>query len=192
MMKEKPLSQVGTKLRELFLMLAKALDVKHFDDLKIGVVEMQSSTTITVDVHGDDFGKLIGKRGVMINALKYVFERAGQRLGVKIRLILNNPKHGEIGPRPKFQPAENWDNAPIRGLVETICKVIFAAPFKVEASDSGESTSLEVIADADDIGDHRLSDLGEHLAVIVHAIGKVQGRNEVFIDLTEAKPCSQP
>jgi predicted RNA-binding protein YlqC (UPF0109 family) len=182
----KELSPSGIQLRETFILIAAALDVKHFDDLVINVVEMQSSTTITIDVHGDDFGKLVGKAGVMINSLKALFEIAGVRLGVKVRLILNNPKHGEIGDRPKFQTATNWSNEPIRQLLEKVCKLVFMSPFKVNAGDTGEATTLEIIAEPNERALRQSFRLGKSLGVIFHAVGKVQGRIEVFVDLAPA------
>lgn len=181
--KEKQQTTVGTQARELFIALALALDVKHADSLTIGVSELQSSTTLTVQAHADDHGKLVGSGGVMINALKSLFALVGNKQGVRVRVVLNHPKPGEIGPRPRFQAATNWNNEPIRLLAEKVSAAIFSRPFTVKAADAGETTTLEIVADDSDPALSSANVIESAFATIFHAVGKTQGRNEVFVDL---------
>ena len=59
--------------------------VDHPEDVQIEEVEGERDLTIVeVSVHPDDMGKIIGKRGRMIRAIRVLSKAAGQRSGDNI------------------------------------------------------------------------------------------------------------
>ena len=56
------------------------------DDVKVEVIDGSKSSVIEIRVHDDDIGKLVGKGGKTIQALRQISVTIGARLGRKVRL----------------------------------------------------------------------------------------------------------
>lgn len=172
----------GIELRRILLQIAAALDVKQ--SIRIDVEEFTLSVSVEIEVFADDYGKICGTGGVMINALKKFVELAGERNGRESRLVLNKPKPGPIGPRPKFREATNWNSEPIRLLCKQASKLLISVPFEVVAHDKSETTTLEILAETNGAEfDRSAPQIRGTIAPIFHAIGKVMGRNEVVVNV---------
>lgn len=185
MNEKKKLSPVSLQAHELLTAIAKGIAVEHFDKFQIGITEFQSSTTINVQPHDDDYGKVCGTGGVMIRALQLMFRILGNRHGIKMRLILGKPfpSTGGIVPKPNFIEAENWNNEPLRLLALAICRAIFVKPVTVCAADAGDTTTIEIVPMFGDPMLVAVSEIESALTPIFHAIGKAQGRNEIYCDV---------
>lgn len=62
--------------------------VSEPDEVDIQVVETQNTVVYTIDVLPDDVGKIIGKGGSIINALKVLFYALGCKNGKKVHIEL--------------------------------------------------------------------------------------------------------
>ncbi len=61
--------------------------VEHPDDVEISEVEAeQGGLILEVSVHPDDVGKVIGKRGRIIRALRILAKAAGQKQGTSVNV----------------------------------------------------------------------------------------------------------
>jgi len=65
----------------ILLTVVKAL-VEHSDDVKVKPIEGDNTVVFEVKVHPDDVGKVIGKKGRTINALRTII-RASTLVGSK-------------------------------------------------------------------------------------------------------------
>ncbi len=69
-------------MRELLLLLAKAL-VDHPDQVQVQQVEGQQSVILEIRVAPEDVGKIIGKQGRIIRAIRAVIKAAAAKEGKK-------------------------------------------------------------------------------------------------------------
>ena len=71
-------------MKELLLVIAKAL-VDHPDDVTVTEVEKEGGEiTLELRVHEDDMGKVIGKQGRIAKAMRTVMESAANRESKKV------------------------------------------------------------------------------------------------------------
>ena len=57
------------RIHSLTIFIAKAM-ASHPDDIRAEVDETDATTTVTISAHADDMGRLIGKNGKTINAIR--------------------------------------------------------------------------------------------------------------------------
>ena len=74
-------------MRELLLQLAKAL-VDHPEAVEVREVRGDRSIIFEVKVHSDDVGKLIGRKGRIIEALRTIFQAASAKQHMKSNIEL--------------------------------------------------------------------------------------------------------
>ncbi len=60
--------------------------VEHTDDIVIEKKDDELGTLLTLQVHSDDMGIIIGKKGTTVNALRSILRLQGMKLGKKITL----------------------------------------------------------------------------------------------------------
>ncbi len=70
---------------EFLTFLIEAI-VEHRDDIQIEHTQDELGTLLTLKVHTDDMGIIIGKKGSTINALRSVMRLMGMKLGKKINV----------------------------------------------------------------------------------------------------------
>ncbi|GAK04688.1 KH domain RNA binding protein YlqC [Geomicrobium sp. JCM 19037] len=71
-------------LKKLVLTVAQTL-VDHPEDVHVDQVEQEGTTVLTLSVHKEDMGKVIGKSGKVASALRTVLAAANRDHG-KVRL----------------------------------------------------------------------------------------------------------
>ncbi|EZH67221.1 KH domain-containing protein [Geomicrobium sp. JCM 19038] len=71
-------------LQTLVLTVAKAL-VDHPDDVTVEETEHDGTTLLTLSVHKDDVGKVIGKNGKVASSMRSLLAAANRESG-KVRL----------------------------------------------------------------------------------------------------------
>jgi predicted RNA-binding protein YlqC (UPF0109 family) len=65
--------------------------VDHPDDVKIEQAERGGATVYRLKLHPDDVGKIIGKDGVMINAMRSLVQAASAKKGQRALIeVLND------------------------------------------------------------------------------------------------------
>jgi len=62
--------------------------VEHPDDVKIECFEGERGMIVEIRVHQEDVGKVVGKRGATINAIRTIAMTVCARLGRKVRVEL--------------------------------------------------------------------------------------------------------
>lgn len=60
--------------------------VEHKEDIKIEHKDDELGTLLTLQVHKDDMGIIIGKKGATINALRSIVRLIGMKMDKKINL----------------------------------------------------------------------------------------------------------
>jgi predicted RNA-binding protein YlqC (UPF0109 family) len=76
-------------MKELVMQLSKAL-VSHPEDVKIERIDRNNSTLIEITVNPDDVGKVIGKQGRIIKAIRTVVKACAIRDNKKVSVELGN------------------------------------------------------------------------------------------------------
>jgi len=67
--------------------------VEHVDDVTITPVERNGMTVYEVRVNTDDMGRIIGKQGVTINAIRSLLQAGSARKGMRcmLEVVESNP-----------------------------------------------------------------------------------------------------
>jgi len=67
--------------------------VEHVDDVTITPVERNGMTVYEVRVNPDDMGRIIGKQGVTINAIRSLLQAGSARKGTRcmLEVVESNP-----------------------------------------------------------------------------------------------------
>lgn len=60
--------------------------VEHKEDVKIEKKDDELGTLLTLQVHKDDMGIIIGKKGATVNALRSIMRLMGMKMDKKINL----------------------------------------------------------------------------------------------------------
>ena len=74
-------------MRELLLSIVKEL-VDHPEDVEVQAVVGERTTVLELKVHPDDIGKVIGRKGRIINSLRIIIKSAAVKDGKIITLEL--------------------------------------------------------------------------------------------------------
>ncbi|NLY73683.1 MAG: KH domain-containing protein [Firmicutes bacterium] len=76
-------------MKDLVLQVAKAL-VDHPDDVRVTKLERNNHTLLEITVNTEDVGKIIGKQGRIIKALRNVVKACALRDNKKVSVELSN------------------------------------------------------------------------------------------------------
>lgn len=76
--------------------VVKAL-VDHPDDVKIGRTVDEMGVLLTLDVHADDMGKIIGRSGNTAKAIRTLLRVVGMKNDARVNLKINEPEGGTLG-----------------------------------------------------------------------------------------------
>jgi uncharacterized protein len=76
-------------MKDLVLQITKAL-VDHPEDVKVIKSEHNNQTLLEITVHSDDVGKVIGKQGRIIKAIRTVVKACAIRDNCRITVELSN------------------------------------------------------------------------------------------------------
>jgi uncharacterized protein len=74
--------------------IVKAL-VEHPDDVKITRTVDEMGVLMTLDVHPDDMGKVIGRSGNTAKAIRILLRVVGMKNNARVNLKINEPAGGE-------------------------------------------------------------------------------------------------
>ncbi len=77
-------------------------------DVKINRTVDEMGVLLTLDVHLDDMGKVIGKRGNTAKAIRTLLRVVGMKNQARVTLKINEP---EGGKRPESSAAQSVDDA---------------------------------------------------------------------------------
>ncbi len=92
----------------------KAL-VTHPDDVKIKRTVDEMGVLMTLDVHRDDMGKVIGRAGNTAKAIRILLRVVGMKNNSRINLKINEPQGGDSWQSPRdtsvARPSKTLDEA---------------------------------------------------------------------------------
>jgi predicted RNA-binding protein YlqC (UPF0109 family) len=101
--------------------------VDNPDDVKAVRTVDEMGVLLTLDVHPEDMGKVIGRKGATAKAIRTLLRVVGMKHNARVNMKINEPEGGTGGaPRPD---AVEFSDAPAAAVIEEA-----AAPVQ-EASD---------------------------------------------------------
>ncbi len=68
--------------------------VDHPDDVKISRVVDEMGVLLTLDVHPEDMGKVIGRQGNTAKAIRALLRVVGMKNNARVNLKINEPRGG--------------------------------------------------------------------------------------------------
>lgn len=80
--------------------------VDNPDDVKIERTVDEMGVLLTLDVHPDDMGKIIGRSGNTAKAIRTLLRVVGLRNNARINLKINEPEGGRRAPEPRADAPE--------------------------------------------------------------------------------------
>ncbi len=80
--------------------------VDNPDSVKVERKIDEMGVLITLDVHADDMGMVIGREGMTAKALRTLLRVIGARNNARVNLKINEPEGGERRERRREEPAE--------------------------------------------------------------------------------------
>lgn len=66
--------------------------VDHPEDVRISPIERQGATVYELRLNPDDVGRIIGKQGAMINAIRALLQAGGAKKGLRCTLEIVEDK----------------------------------------------------------------------------------------------------
>ena len=81
----------------------KAL-VEHPNDIKIKRTVDEMGVLMTLDVHPDDMGKVIGRSGNTAKAIRILLRVVGMKNNARVNLKINEPQGGPARPYAENKP----------------------------------------------------------------------------------------
>lgn len=91
---------MAEKDQEFLEFVVKGL-VEHPEDVKIGRTVDEMGVLLTLDLHGDDMGKVIGRSGNTAKAIRTLLRVVGMKHNARVNLKINEPAGGSR--------ASSWD-----------------------------------------------------------------------------------
>ncbi len=98
--------------------VVKAL-VDHPEDVKINRTVDEMGVLLTLDVHADDMGKIIGRSGNTAKAVRTLLRVVGMKNDARVNLKINEPEGGR-GPSNPATAAATDEPQPMKSLDEAI------------------------------------------------------------------------
>lgn len=77
--------------------------VEHPEDVKIGRTVDEMGVLLTLDLNGDDMGKVIGRSGNTAKAIRTLLRVVGMKHNARVNLKINEPAGGSRTPT-------SWDS----------------------------------------------------------------------------------
>ncbi|MDP2650277.1 MAG: KH domain-containing protein [bacterium] len=96
--------------QEFLEFVVKSL-VDNPDDVKVTRTVDEMGVLLTLDVHKDDMGKIIGRAGNTAKAIRTLLRVVGMKNDARVNLKINEPEGGTGGNRPEAPQAERAPTA---------------------------------------------------------------------------------
>ena len=94
-------------------------------------------TNYNIICNAADCPRVLGKGGERFRALRYLMERAGEKLNRQISLeTMESPVVGKPKPFPKFRYNPKWPRKEVEKLLADTCEAVFTHPVKIELRES--------------------------------------------------------
>lgn len=93
--------------------VVKAL-VDHPEDVKINRTVDEMGVLLTLSVHRDDMGKIIGRSGATAKAIRTVLRVVGMKNDARVNLKIEEPEGGRVGAPGMSEGAQGSDEPYVR------------------------------------------------------------------------------
>ena len=80
--------------------------VDHPDDVKINRTVDEMGVLLTLDVHAEDMGKIIGRSGNTAKAIRTLLRVVGMKHDARVNLKINEPEGGKGPSSQSFDDAD--------------------------------------------------------------------------------------
>lgn len=108
----------------------------HKDDLRIHIdAHSRVAATMIVCPHMADYRKIVGRKGVTIEAFRVLAKEIGNVHGLSLVLNLEETDIGEPEPHEK-RYIQTFDQNKLQRLVAELCEWVFKQPVKVEVEET--------------------------------------------------------
>src|SRR6267154_2262180 len=85
--------------------------VEHPDEVKIGRVVDEMGVLLTLDLHPDDMGKVIGRSGNTAKAIRTLLRVVGMKHNARVNLKINEPAGGRAPEQGGGSANTGWDGS---------------------------------------------------------------------------------
>lgn len=143
----------------------------HAQHISIETVPVgQEGLRFVLRVHRAEFGKVVGKQGKRINAIKLLFAAMGAHNEMPLRITLDDPKVGERATEPTTAD-NNWSTAEAQSLLDDILRNL-CSQYEVAPIDTAGATTFEIV-----LLDKALPvEITEAMQAVFNAIGRSHNR----------------
>jgi len=86
--------------------------VDHPDEVKVTRAVDEMGVLLTLDIHADDMGKIIGRSGNTAKAIRTLLRVVGMKNNSRVNLKINEPEGGLRSQEAAAAPAEEGSEAP--------------------------------------------------------------------------------
>lgn len=165
----------------------------HRESIVVTMRELQLSVAYTIRVHDEDQGKVIGKGGLHIRAIKHIMAKAGRSVGLAIRVtLLTDEERRSVGA--PFRSNPNYDPKNAVELLKTIVASLTPNPTVVTAEKSDEAIYFQIgLGAKSDFDQFNLPDeTGMTTKAALEALWKAYGNKEGAIFYVDAVPLPAP
>jgi uncharacterized protein len=90
--------------------VVKAL-VERPDDVKITRTVDEMGVLMSLDVHKDDMGKIIGREGNTAKAIRTLLRVVGMKNNARVNLKINEPADSGVAGEPRVSATKSLDEA---------------------------------------------------------------------------------
>src|SRR3954465_271576 len=101
---------MAEKDQEFLEFVVKGL-VEHPEDVKIGRTVDEMGVLLTLDLNGEDMGKVIGRSGNTAKAIRTLLRVVGMKHNARVNLKINEPAGGRSSEQGGGSAATNWDGS---------------------------------------------------------------------------------
>lgn len=130
------------KIREIFLAILKNL-TKHHKDIGLDVKPGLGAITMTIIVHREDHGKIIGRAGIHHAALLAIFKTICARHGITSIMSIGNPQVGEKPLMPlECKPNPSFNTTELQELLKETLKQCFKGEIKSDFVNDKKSCTM--------------------------------------------------
>jgi len=97
----------------------------HPEDVKVTRVVDEMGVLLTLDVHPEDMGKIIGRSGNTAKAIRTLLRIVGLKNNARVNLKINEPEGGTGGRRHDTESATgDWQERPSQNTQTTPTKTV--------------------------------------------------------------------
>lgn len=167
----KPSMNLANDTKSLLIRVIAAF-TKHTDDIRVETSDGGSEILHTVQVHQEDYHKVVGKGGHRITALTALFRLIGKAHGHTVSVVLvRMPRSDHIEPEAAVRN-DRWNSTPTATLIRDLTEA-GKLGCTLECKTTAASTTFLMKAIA---GHNDMANWFANLTVILIAIGRKEGR----------------